>query len=131
MADLITVEQLEARLATEFSGTDLAQAEAYISDASAIVIHVAGTDFADGTPGVIVGVVAQMVRRALDNPGELTGEQIGAYGWQNQHAGSPSGGAIYVTRAERKLIREAADRPAVVTISGDTGLTDPVEDVAL
>lgn len=121
MADLITEEQLEARFGVW--GLEMPEdPSAIIADASALVNHVAETDFADPPPGVIVAVVAQIIRRTVDNPGELTGEQIGAYGWQNQHAGSPAGGAIYVTRAERKLIREAAGRPAVRTISGDTGL---------
>ena len=125
MADLITVAQLEARLKESFTGDALAQVEGLIDDASALVIHVARTDFATGVPGVIVAVVAQMVRRALENPGELTGENIGTYGWQAQQP-SPTGGSLYVTRAERRLIREAAGRPAVITIYGDTGLLDPL-----
>jgi len=73
------------------------------------VIHVARTDFAAGTPAVIVAVVAQMIRRVLDNPGELTGENIGSYGWQAMgQQSTSSGAALYVTRAERRLIREAA-----------------------
>ena len=127
MADLITVAQLEVRLDTTYSGTELAQVEGLIEDASALVRHVARTDFATSVPGVIVSVVTQMVRRALANPEELTGENIGGYGWQamGQQSNS-SGGAIYVTRAERRLIREAAGRPGVISISGDTGLLDPL-----
>lgn len=125
MADLITVAQIEARLGQAFTGTDLAQVEALIDDASALVRHVARTDFATSVPATIVTVVGQMVRRALDNPGELTGENIGTYGWQAQQP-SPSGGSLYVTRAERRIIREAAERPAVITIYADTGLTDPL-----
>ena len=127
MADLITVAQLEARLKESFTGDALAQVEGLIVDASALVIHVARTDFATGVPGVIVAVVAQMVRRALENPQELTGENLGAYGWQAMgQLSNASGGALYVTRAERRLIREAAERPAVITIYADTGLTDPL-----
>lgn len=128
MPNLITEAQLEARF--DAWGSQVPEEPAaLIADASALVNHVAGSDFEDPPPGVIVAVVAQIIRRVAENPGELTGEQIGAFGWQNQHAGGAAGGAIYVTRAERKLIREAAGRPAVVTISADTGLGDPVEDV--
>ena len=122
MADLITVVQLEARLKDEFTGTDLAQVEALISDASALVNQVARTDFADvtsfpaGVPGTVVAVVAQILRRALDNPGELTAEQIGAYGWQSQHSSSISGGAIYLTRAERRSVRTAAGLPSFIAM---------------
>lgn len=121
---LVTVEQLEARLGEEFSGTKLAQVEALLDDASALVRQVGRTEFDPPVPAVIVTVVTQMLRRALDNPGELTAEQIGSYGYQAQQP-SPSGGSIYVTRAERRIIREAAGRPAVIGISMDTGLGDP------
>lgn len=122
MGNLITADQLAAR----FTAWGLQLPDdptSLIEDVSALVNHVAEVDFDDPPPGVIVSVVAQMIRRTVDNPGELTGEQVGSYGWQNQHAGSPSGGGIYVTRAERRLIREAAKRPSARTISGDTGLT--------
>jgi hypothetical protein len=128
MADLITVEQLEARLGTTFSGTGLTQVEGLIDDASALVRQVARWTDAQPTtvPGTIVAVMGQMLRRALDNPGELTAEQMGAYGWQAQQAsGGERGGTLYVTRAERRIIREAAERPAVITIAADTGLGDP------
>lgn len=132
MADLITVAQLEARLKETFTGDALTQVQGLIADVSALVIHVAKTDFATSVPGVIVAVVAQIVRRALANPEELTGENIGAYGWQAMgQISTSSGAALYVTRAERRLIREAAGRPAVIGISGDTGLTDPLADATL
>lgn len=131
MADLITVAQLEARLKESFTGDALAQVEGLIDDASALVIHVAGTDFATtGVPAVVVATVAQMIRRALDNPAELTGEHMGGYGWQAGQAGqagtSTAGGAIYVTRAERKFIREAAGRLPIVSISMTSGFLDPL-----
>lgn len=127
MADLITVEQLEARLKTDFTGAALAQVQGLIADASALVRQVARwTDAAPtAVPAVIVTVCAQMIRRALDNPGELTAENIGTYGYQAQQP-SPTGGSIYVTRTERRIIREAAGRPAVITIASDTGLGDPL-----
>lgn len=122
MADLITTEQLEARLARSFEGDALAQAETLIEDASALVVHVAGTDFATGVPGVVVATVAQVIRRALDNPAELTAENIGGYGWQAQHSSGPgtsssSGAAIYLTRAEKRLVRQAAGRSTFASVS--------------
>jgi hypothetical protein len=125
MADLMTVAQLEARLKLELSGASLSQAEGLISDASALVRQVARTDFATSVPATIVSVVGQMVRRALENPGELTGENLGNYGWQAMgQISAASGSGLYVTRGERRIIREAAGRPAVIGISGDTGLGD-------
>ena len=124
---LITVAQLEARIGTDLSVAQTTQAEALIDDASGLVRLVARTDFLTSVPATIVAVVAQMVRRALDNPTELTGENIGSYGWQAMgQIQSSSGGSIYVTRAERKIIREAAGRAGVIGISFDTGLGDPL-----
>jgi hypothetical protein len=117
VADLITVEQLEARLSRSFEGDTLAQAEALIDDASALIVDAAGTDFATGVPGVVIALVAQVIRRALDNPGELTAENIGGYGWQSNPRSSASGGAaIYLTRAERRLVRRSAGRSSFTSM---------------
>jgi hypothetical protein len=124
MAGLITIEQLEARLGEDLASR--AEAEALIEDASALVRQVARTDFATTIPAVVVSVVAQMVRRALDNPGDLVSERLGDYSYQTAAnvGGAPAGSSLYVTRDERRIIREAAERPAIVTIAGDTGLAD-------
>lgn len=118
---LITVEQLEARLDDEFTGSRLVQVEGLIADASALVRQVARTDFTS-VPGVVVSVVVQMIKRELTNPDGLTAENAGAYGWQ---ARSQTSSGMYVTRAERKIIREAAGRPAVIGMTMTSGLDDP------
>ena len=130
MADLITIEQLEARLVRTFEGDTLAQAEALIDDASALVIDAAGTDFATGVPATVVALVAQVIRRALDNPGELTAENIGSYGWQSNPRSTAGGAAIYLTRAERRLARKAAGRSSFTSMdlaSDPDGETEVVE----
>lgn len=125
MADpIVTLEELEARLGRVLS--DSAQAEALISDASDLVRQVARSDFPTGVPRVLVPVVVQMVRRALDNPTELQAENIGGYGYQAASMTQPSGGSIYLTRAERRIVREAAGRPAVIGIDVTTGFGDPL-----
>lgn len=124
---LITVEQLEARLARTFAeGAAADQAAGLIDDASALVRDAGGSDFEAPVPAVVVATVAQVVRRALDNPGELTAEQIGAYGWQAQHSGSTSGAAIYLTRKEERLVRRAAGRASFssVDLSSDPDAED-------
>lgn len=128
MTALLTVDQLAARLSRAFADGELAQAEALIDDASAIACSIGRTDFAAGVPAVVVAVVAQMVRRALDNPGELSGEQMGSYSWQGQQSGSSGGGGgVYATRAETRLIRRAAGVSGMTAATLDTGLGDPYE----
>jgi hypothetical protein len=125
MTVLITSEQLQARLGADLAGQPTA--EALIEDASAVVRQIARTDLGDPVPAVIVAVVAQMVRRALQNPSDLESETIGDYSYQTRSGMNEAtkGSALYVTREERLLIREAAERPAVITIPSDTGLLDP------
>lgn len=108
---LITVAQYEARAATSYAGDELTKVTALIDDASALVNLIAfGTttaDYWDDTtvPDAVVPVVVSMVRRALENPRGLSGEQLGDYQWQ---AGQSTSQTIYATRPERRIIRRAA-----------------------
>jgi len=118
---LISIEQLNDRLGRELAGAEETQALALIDDASALVLEVAAGsgDDPDWTspgdvPDVIVPVIANMVRRALENPRGLSGEQLGDYQWQ---AGAGTGQAsIYATRREERIIRRAAGRLGVGTV---------------
>lgn len=123
MEPLITVADLETRLGSSLGETESAQAEALIDDASALVRDVAEDDFIndDGAldvPPEIVPVVATMVRRSMENPLGRTGETLGDYSWQQQ----PSGGAgmpatLYPTRREKRIIRRAAKKLSVGTMT--------------
>jgi hypothetical protein len=122
---LITIAELEARTRKTYADTALAQANAAIADASALVRLIAdGADFHDDAdaldlPEAIRPVVVAMVRRALEVPAGaaagLTAEMVGAYSWQAAGGGSGSGvsssgpaASLYATRREVRIIRKAA-----------------------
>lgn len=117
---LISITQLNARLGRTLAGTELTQATALIDDASALVLQIAagsGDEPAwtspNQAPDVVVPVVVGMVRRALENPRGLSGEQLGDYQWQ---AGGGGAVTIYATDGEAKIIRRAAGRLGVGTV---------------
>lgn len=116
---LISLTQLTDRLGRTLTETQETQAEAFIDDASALVLQIAqlDTDWTDLTlPEAVVPVVVSMVRRALENPRGLTSEQIGNYQWE----AAPGSMSIYATTAERRIIRRAAGVLSVgaVTLEG-------------
>lgn len=126
---LISLSQYGTRVGVEYDesspGTTEEQIEAFLDDASALVNLIAfGNTTADywddydesgsnPLPGAVVPVIVNMVRRALENPRGLTGEQLGDYQWQ---AASGSQTAIYAMREERRIIRRAAGSLSVSTV---------------
>lgn len=65
-------------------------------------------------PDAVVPVLVGMVRRGIENPRGLSGEQLGDYQWQ---AASATQTAVYATREERRIIRRAAGRLSVGTVA--------------
>ncbi|MEV4672173.1 hypothetical protein AB0K34_11025 [Actinomadura sp. NPDC049382] len=123
MAALITFADLTAR--PGFDNADQAEAEAVITDASALVIQIAdlATPWtADTVPDVVVPVLVNMVRRGLSNPLGLSGEQLGDYGWQAQGGGAMG---LYATRQERAIIRRAAGTLGAKNATLDSDLPLP------
>lgn len=126
---LISLSQYGTRVGVDYDesspGATEEQIEAFLEDASAIVNLIAfgtteddyWTDWdASGdnpVPAAVIPVIVNMVRRALENPRGLTGEQLGDYQWQ---AASGTQTAIYATREERKIIRRAAGTLSVGTV---------------
>lgn len=119
--DLIAVSDVEARLNTTFSGTDLTQVQAFITDASALVREVTGEDFHDddtgteeATPAAIVPIMVSMIRRALDNPAGHTqaSQQAGPFMMQTQKYGT----GIYATKQERRMLRRAVGKLPVASV---------------
>lgn len=128
---LITIAELEARTGKEYADAALAQANAAIEDASALVRLIGESEFHDeagnlDVPEAIRPVVVAMVRRALEVPtgaaAGLTGEMVGAYSWQsasgNGAGGSASGPAasLYATRREIRIIRKAAGLSSLTSV---------------
>lgn len=101
---LIELADLETRLGRAVDDSD--QARALIDDASALIRAIANSDFVDeqgqpAVPAAVVPVAVSMVRRGLNNPLGVSSEIAGSV----QTTGM---GAIYATRRERSIIRQAA-----------------------
>ncbi len=108
---LIQVEDFEVRFDRDLSDKERTRVEALIDDASALVRSVAGVDFTDenggGVPDEIIPVVVAAVRRAIQNPDDLTSESIGNYSWQRD-GGEP--GNVFLTSHEKRVARRAAGK---------------------
>jgi hypothetical protein len=127
MADpLIEVGDVSVRLGRSFGPADTARAEALIRDVSGEVYSLAGDDaFHDeagqlDVPDVVVGIVADAVIRAFENPRGLTGETIGDYSYQAGGPGRDAG--LYLTAAQRRSIRRAAGVTLLGGIQMETDL---------
>lgn len=120
MTSLISIDQLNDRLGQTLAGDAETQAEAFIEDASELVLQIAtgngdapAWDSPNDLPGAVVPVIVSMVRRAIENPRGLSGEQLGDYQWQAGQGGQAS---IYATRREERIIRRAAGRLGAGTV---------------
>lgn len=121
---LATLADLEAR---GVDTSDAPRAQAYLEDASALmraeVDPVTWIDDDTGEldadrPEVLVGICCKMVQRATENPNGISSESVGE--WQASYANaSPD---LYLTRAERRLLRRAAGLGGVL---GSVGYESP------
>jgi len=118
MADLISLGMYTVRLGRTLNTAQTAQAEAYISDASALVRRIAGTELdtvnPDNVPPAIIPVVVGMVRRGIENPRANTSERIGDYQWAG-------GGGLYATDEEAAIVQGAVGLNVIreVTLTND------------
>lgn len=123
MADLITVAQFTDRTGRTLTASQTIQVEAFITDASALVVDIVNDSATTDTwtsataPASVVPVVVNMVRRALDNPHGYTSEGVGSY---NYNGGKPEG--IFATRLEERTIRKAASLSGFGTINLESDL---------
>lgn len=115
MADpLATIEQLQARMRTTFTGADEAFAQAALADASALV-RLYGLPWPDPAtaPEVAVGIVLAAAERRVRNPEGYRMELEGSYSYQLP-ASAPTGVAL--SPSEIDLLRELAGRGGLVSV---------------
>lgn len=110
---LATIDDILARAPELRDALDEAQAETLITDASAIIRSSAGRNWVsadgdelEGVPDGIPGVCAMMVIRALRIPDGVTQESVG--NWSVSYASAYATDRLYLTRAEKQLIRGAS-----------------------
>ena len=133
MLPLINVAQLEERLGRVLVGAEVAQAKAFIADASALIRVTAGATFLDdaealAVPEAIIPVVVRVVDRALENPQGLEGETTGNHSWR----AAPEGSGVYLSKRDRADVRAATGRSVAgdVTLEGyleGSGLELPID----
>lgn len=120
MADLITIDQFEVRSGRSLTSAQLTQAEALVTDASALVVSIVNdADVTDSwtsitVPASVVPVVVGMVRRGIDNPNGYQSESIGSY----SYSGASASG-VFATREEARVIRRAAGTSGVSSLNLD------------
>jgi hypothetical protein len=102
---LATIADLEVRLGEpigSLEGTDLARAQAALSDASTLVRLECGASWADPTevPEGVWLVTVGVALRVYRNPSGLRSETVGDYSWSTDPAGT-------LTADERALLKAA------------------------
>lgn len=107
--------QFAARLPSGVAAADEARADAVLEDASALVRAEAGKTWVTGDaldtdlPDVIVSIVIACAKRAFVNPEDL--ESVGVDGHTARFRD------VYLTKNERRLVRQAAGRTGLWTQS--------------
>ncbi|MCZ7528849.1 MAG: hypothetical protein M5U14_22220 [Acidimicrobiia bacterium] len=117
---LATLVDLEAWLGESVPND--AHATALLAHASEIVRAYAGVSWLDeDPPAQIPGVVCAMVERATRNPAGVVQETAGPF---TRSFGRDAAQRLYLTRAERAVIRAAVGRLAVLPLATTRG---PIE----
>ena len=120
---LVSLEEFAARLGG-IAAADEERAQAALDDASALIRVEAGTeDWVDDegaletVPDVVVAVCVAVAGRAFRNPDGLRSEQIGTYSVTYGDATT----AVYLTAAERRIVRRAAGMMSLGSIELESG----------
>ena len=120
---LATVDDLERLLGATIANP--AQADGRLEQASELVRAYARTDWLNddgdelaGVPGQIPGVVVGMVERASRNPDGVTQESAGPFA---RSFGADAAARIYLTAADKLVIRHALDSPGIGVIQTTRG----------
>jgi len=117
VATLASVPDVEQRLGRVFTDAEIGRVTALLDDASELVRLEAGRTWVDDDgnplpiPGAVRMVVLRMVDRAIRNPDGFSAESDGDYSYQRTQV-EPG---IYLTDAERAILRRATGRTGLWT----------------
>lgn len=117
MFALASVPDIEARLGRTFADAEAPRVVGLLEDASALVREYAGRSWIDSdgnptvVPGTIRAVVLRVVERAVRNPDGFSAESDGDYSYQRTNVEQ----GVYLTDAEKQLVRRAAGRTGLWT----------------
>lgn len=124
---LAQVEALEARLGVSFSGTDFGRALGALQDASALIRAEAGQDWLDddGNPdfgglsaaeiATLESVCLAVALRAYRNPSGAVQSSVGDV--SVSFGRDSATGAVFLTEADRRVIRRVAGLSSVVAVA--------------
>lgn len=106
MAAYATVEDYQTRAAVTLTGARLAQVQAYLDDASALIKRHIPSEY-DPDPEMLKALTVTVVRRVIANPGGYRQRTIGQY---SETLGE--NGGLYLTDAEIAMLQpETLDDP--------------------
>lgn len=121
LPSLATISQLANRLGETI--TNESQAQALLDYASALVRAETGLDYLDDDgalvdplPSGVAEVTVEMVFRAVTNPAGVTQDTAGPF---TVSFGSDAAQRIYLTKADRKILRGAGGLSTISTYRGD------------
>ena len=116
---LASISDLEARMGTI---DDVTRAQVALEDASALIRLEAGATWLDtdgeldSVPDMILSLTCKVAARSLRNPDQATNRTIGGYS-ENYSLVSQE---VYLTKAERRLVRKAAGTNPVGSVELET-----------
>lgn len=106
--------------------------EPLLDDASSLILTEVESSEAEwvteeepkSVPAIVTAICVEVAYRAWSNPDALSSESLGAYtqAWQNR-----SGSVFYLTKAEKRMLRRAADVSSVRSVILETPYTEPGE----
>lgn len=111
-----TIADLEARLDETFSEAEQVRAQAALDDASALIraeankTWVTEGELDDDLHAVLLAITVAVVRRVLENPNGVKSQSLGDATITYTNAS----GDVYLTAAERRLVRKAAGLSGVL-----------------
>ena len=130
-AGFVTLATFADRYENTIPAADETRVLALLSDACALASDLAGIDYdAVAVPASIASVVCTAARRAYENPIGLQGETIGDYTWRaggSTATMAPASG-VYFTPDEARIIRRAAGRSRVGSLTMTSALPAPASD---
>ena len=127
---LASIAAFEKRLGLapgSLQGSDRARAEAALEDASALVRSEAGKSWVDEegnvtAPPAVVTVTLKAARREYMNPNGFQSEQTGPFMYTLPRGET----GVYLTEPEKQIVRRAAGKLGIGTITTPSAYTDPL-----
>lgn len=120
---LASLQQFSSRLGYTPEGAEADRAEALLDEASELIRDEAGEDWVDSdsalksVPRRVEQICLAVAYRAFVNPEALTQRSIGDSGKSYDRSRREGGEAVYLTEAERRAVKRAAQSSSLTTVT--------------